>query len=80
MIYFCTTKNSYFWLVGWLCLWHIKLCKLSNAKSSLSLSHIYIYIYIYIYICYPQTDCFVVSQFFSVVRHAGRFKLGSKPV
>ena len=29
--------------------------------------------------CYPQTYCFVVSQLFSVIRHAGRFKLGSKP-
>ena len=30
--------------------------------------------------CHPQTDCFVVSQLFSVVKHAGRYKLGSKPV
>ena len=37
-----------------------------------------IYIYIYIY-CHPQTDCFVVSQLFSVARHVGRLKLGSKP-
>ena len=29
--------------------------------------------------CHPQTDCFVVSQLFSVDRHAGRFKQGSKP-
>ena len=34
--------------------------------------------YIYIY-CNPQTDCFVVSQLISVVRHAGCFKLGLKP-
>ena len=41
---------------------------------------IYIYIYIYIYILgHPQTDCFVVSQLFSLARHAGRFKLGSRP-
>ena len=32
----------------------------------------------YIY-CHSQTDYFVVSQLFSVARHAGRFKLGSKP-
>ncbi len=38
--------------------------------------HIYIYIYIY---CHQQTDCFVVSQLFSVARHVGRLKLGSKP-
>ena len=29
--------------------------------------------------CHPQTDRFVVSQFISVARNAGRFKLGSKP-
>ena len=38
----------------------------------------YIHIYIYIY-CHPQTDCFAVSQLFSVARHIGRLKLGSKP-
>ncbi len=36
-------------------------------------------IYIYIY-CHPQTDCFVLSELFSVVRHAGHSKPGSKPV
>ena len=44
--------------------------------------HVYIfnetYIYIYIY-SHPQTDYFVVSQLFSVARHVGRLKLGSKP-
>ena len=39
-------------------------------------SNIYIYIYIY---CHPQTDCVVVSQLFSVARHVGYLKLGSKP-
>ena len=29
--------------------------------------------------CHPQTDCFVVSQLFSVARHGGRLKLESKP-
>ena len=29
--------------------------------------------------CHPQTECFVVSQHFSVARHVGRLKLGSKP-
>ena len=33
---------------------------------------------IYIY-CDSQTDCFVVSRHFSVARHVGRLKLGSKP-
>ena len=28
--------------------------------------------------CHLQTDCFVVSQLFSVARHRGRLKLGSK--
>ena len=41
---------------------------------SLSLS---IYIYIYIH-GYPQTDCFVISQLFSLARHTGLLKLGSK--
>ena len=30
--------------------------------------------------CHPQTDCFVVSQHFSVAKQIGRFKLGLKPV
>ena len=30
--------------------------------------------------CHPQTDCFVVSQLFSVDGHVGCLKLGSKPV
>ena len=44
-------------------------------------THIYIYIYISIYIyiySHPQTDCFVVSQYFTVASHVGRLKLGSK--
>ena len=41
-------------------------------------THTQIYIYIYIY-SHPQTDCFVVSQLFSVARHVGRLKLRSKP-
>ena len=45
------------------------------------LTNIYTYIYIYIYIyCHPQTDCFVLSDLFSVARPAGRSKPGSKPV
>ena len=32
----------------------------------------------YIY-SHPQTDCFVVLQLFSVARHMGCLKLGSKP-
>ena len=37
------------------------------------------YIYIYIY-CHSHTDCFVLSELFSVARHAGRSKPGSKPI
>ena len=39
---------------------------------------IYIYIYIYIH-CHPQTDCFVLSELFSVARHVGCSKPGLKP-
>ena len=39
-----------------------------------SISSIYIYIY-----SHPQTDYFVVSQLFSMARHVGHLKLGSKP-
>ena len=35
--------------------------------------------YIYTY-CHPLTDCFVLSELFSVAKHAGRSKPGSKPV
>ena len=41
--------------------------------------HCDIYIYIYIY-CHPQTDCFVLSELFSVAKHVGRSKPGSKPI
>ena len=41
------------------------------CSLSLSLSH-------YLY-NHQQTDCFVVSQLFSLVRHVGCLKLGSKP-
>ena len=47
----------------------------------IDVSDVYIYIYIYIYIySHPQTDCFVLSELFSVARHAGRSKPGSKPI
>ena len=58
-------------------------------------TYIYIYIYKYVYVidttmlymysiyiflyCHPQTDGFIISQLFSVARHTGHFKLGSKP-
>ena len=39
-----------------------------------------IYIYIYIDIVIHRQDCFVLSELFSVARHAGHSKSGSKPV
>ena len=48
--------------------------RLLSLSLSLSLS-----LAIYIY-CHPQTDCFVLSELFTVARHAGRSKPGSKPV
>ena len=41
-------------------------------------THTHTHIYIYIYILSSTADCFVVSQLFSVARHVGRLKLGSK--
>ena len=43
------------------------------------LNDLFIQLCIYIY-SLLQTDCFVLSELFSVVRHAGRSKPGSKPV
>ena len=55
-------------------------------NHSLHLDRCYQFFYIYIYVCvcvcvycHPRTDCFVVSQLFSVARHVGCLKLGSKP-
>ena len=61
---------------------HYKLLAASNTSivlSLLSLLSLSISVYIYIY-SHPQTDCFVLLELFSVARHAGRLKLGSKPV
>ena len=41
--------------------------------------HKNITISLYIY-SHPQTDCFVLSELFSVARHVGRSKPGSKPI
>ena len=30
--------------------------------------------------CHPHTDCFVLSELFSVARHVGRAKPASKPI
>ena len=49
-----------------------------NHYTTSSSGYIYIYIYIYVY-CHPQTDCFIVLQFFRVCRPTRCFKLVSKP-
>ena len=49
------------------------------SRNYFIFSYIYIYIYIYIY-SHPQTDCFVRSELFSVARHVGCSKPGSKPI
>ena len=58
-----------------------KLIRLATLMSSDRTKQICLWmtIYIYIYI-YISTDSFVVSQLFSVARHVGRLKLGSKPI
>ena len=48
-----------------------------GSQSTTVIQLIYIYIYI---CCYTQTDCFVLSELFSVARHEGRSKSGSKPI
>ena len=53
--------------------------KVAIRKNSGNLFNDLVYIYKYIY-CHPQTDCFVLSELFSVARHVGRSKPGSKPV
>ena len=55
-----------------------------QVETKTGMTYIYIYscvcIYIYIYIYYhPQTNCFVLSELFSVARHVVSLKLGSKP-
>ena len=43
-------------------------------------TYLLIYIYIYIYISHPQTDCFVLSELFSVANTQDASEPGSKPV
>ena len=52
--------------------WKVSLLVILDYRRQL-------YLYIYIY-CHPQTDCFVLSELFSVARHVGRSKPGSKPI
>ena len=61
-----------------------KQCSTSLTKLAWTITrcvkiHSSKYIYIYLY-CHPQTDCFVLSEPFSVARHVGRPKPGSKPI
>ena len=55
---------------------NIKIVKNSYTYVFL-MKHSVINIYIY---SHPKTDCFVLSELFSVARHAGRSKPWSKPV
>ena len=55
-----------------------KQCAIIFNKTSLN-NNLLLLQYIYIY-SHPQTDCFVPSELFSVARHTGRSKPGSKPV
>ena len=78
-------KYSDFLLFAWLwgAMLRIKLHLVTFHGTSWSADKLFrkpsrIYIYIYIY-CHPQTDCFVVSQRFSVAKEADNFKPGSKP-
>ena len=53
---------------------------LSVFDNHYKFTYIYMYTYnIYIY-SHPQTDCFVLSELFSVARHAGGSLPESKPV
>ena len=63
---------------------HLRNMYLSNLSATSKMWHkvnflskVLLVLYIY---SHPQTDCFVLSELFSVARHAGRSKLGSKPV
>ena len=66
-------------LVGCIC--HnrhvIGVVGIPSASFLFQLENFNIYIYIY---SHRLTDCFVLSELFSVARHAGRSTPGSKPV
>ena len=57
-----------------------KFRRLFTTPRELLPIYIYIYIYIFMYVyCHPQTEYFVASQSFSVVRHRRSFKLRLRP-
>ena len=58
---------------------YIYIYMIKNEIYIYKFYELYIYIYIYIY-CHPQTDCFDLSEFFSVAKHVGRSMSGSKPI
>ena len=60
-----------------MCVLSIKVPIRKKSGNLFNDPRMYVYIYIYIY-CHEQTNCFVVSQLFSVARHAGLFRLGLK--
>ena len=85
------SDSATWWLLLWMLAafevtWRTKQISYHNIAEVLIHSGIYIYIYIYIYICvcvcvcsHSETNCFIVSQLFSVARHVRFSKLGSKP-
>ena len=76
------------WLRGRDLDWHLsqlgfdpsygKLVCLATLMSSDRMKQICLWMTIYIYY-HPQTDWFIVSQFFCVARYSGWFQLGLKP-
>ena len=62
-----------------LCYYENYICSITDIEHSLFIITTNSIINIYIY-SHPQTDCFVLSELFSVARHAGRSKPESKPV
>ena len=63
-VYISVCANIYVYIGTYICTYELMYVYMEN---------------IYIY-CHPQTDCFVLSELFSVARPAGRSKPGSKPV
>ena len=65
-------------MVHILCVWYDGWWR-KNGTYGASGFAFCLYIYVYIY-RYPQTDCFLLSELFSVARHIGRSKPVSKPI
>ena len=76
-IYIYIYISFYIYLIAWMFISDAIFMPPAKKPPSEIMTTILCYdIYIYIY-THPQTDCFIVSQFFSVARHTKRFKPGS---